>query len=160
MGADEARAWLALVNASQLLPVALDAQLQEDAQLTHFEFMVLGALNLVPDGTLRTSVLAARVHSTLPRLSKVITRMSGRGLVERAASTEDGRVIDVVLTREGRKALLLALPGHLDFVRSTVLERLTPDQMTALANALEPVVAQLTETTRFPWAGKAGIDYA
>lgn len=149
---DEARAWLALVNSSQLLPVALDAQLQEQADLTHFEFMALGALNVAPEQTLRTSELAASVYATLPRLSKVITRMVKRGLVERVACAEDGRATNIVLTREGRKALLLALPEHLEFVRSSVLEGLTPKQLTTLADALEPVVARLTVDSRFPWA--------
>lgn len=151
MNDDEARAWLALVNSSQLLPVALDAQLQERADLTHFEFMALSALNVAPDQTLRTSELAASVYATLPRLSKVITRMVQRGLVERVACTQDGRATNIVLTREGRKALLLALPGHLEFVRGAVLDGLTPQQLKTLADALEPVVARLTTDSRFPW---------
>src|SRR5690554_2800313 len=153
---DEARAWLALVNSSQLLPVALDAQLQEQAGLTHFEFMVLGALNVAPDQTLRTSELAASVYATLPRLSKVITRMVQRGLVERVACADDRRAANVILTRDGRKALLLALPGHLEFVRASVLDGLTPEQLKTLADALEPVVAQLTVDSRFPWAREGG----
>lgn len=148
---DESRAWLALVNSSQLLPVALDAQLQEQAGLTHFEFMVLSALNVAPERTLRTSELAASVYATLPRLSKVITRMVQRELVERVACTDDGRATNIVLTREGRKALLLALPEHVEFVRAAVLDGLTPSQLKALADALEPVVTRLTVDTRFPW---------
>lgn len=120
--------------------------------MTHFEFMVLGALNVAPDQTLRTSELAASVYATLPRLSKVLTRMVQRELVERVACAEDGRATNVVLTREGRKALLYALPEHLEFVRASVLEGLTPEQLTALADALEPVVARLTVDSRFPWA--------
>lgn len=154
---DEARAWLALVNSSQLLPVALDAQLQEQAGLTHFEFMVLGALNVASEQTLRTSELAAEVYATLPRLSKVITRMVQRELVERVACAEDGRATNVVLTRDGRKALLMALPGHLDFVRGAVLDGLTPQQLTALADALEPVVTRLTVDERFPWARESSV---
>ena len=78
--------------------------------------------------------------------------MVQRGLVERVACAEDGRATNIVITREGRKALLLALPDHLDFVRASVLDGLTPEQLKILADALEPVVAQLTVDSRFPWA--------
>ena len=148
----ESRAWLALVTTSQLLPAALDAQLQSEAGLTHFEFMVLGALNTAPDVTLRTSELAARTSSTLPRLSKVVTRLAERGMVERVPCPEDARATNVRITRPGRKALLLAMPGHLELVREAVIDRLTPAQLEALAEALEPVLEALEDDPRFPWA--------
>ncbi|TPX04371.1 MarR family transcriptional regulator, partial [Schumannella luteola] len=40
----ESAAWLALVSLLELLPSALDSQLQRDSELTHFEFAVLSML--------------------------------------------------------------------------------------------------------------------
>jgi len=145
----ESRAWLALIATSELLPAALDAQLQADAGMTHFEFMLLGSLNLAEEQTTRMKRLAEDVHSTLPRLSKAINRLEERGWVERFECVEDRRATNVRLTQAGRRAMILASPKHLDTVRRTVLDRLGPDQLTALAEALEPVVAGLDPHRRF-----------
>lgn len=149
MNDDESRAWLALVATSELLPAALDAQLQADAGMTHFEFMLLGLLNLAEDQTMRMKQLAEGAHSTLQRLSKAVTRLESRGWVERFECLEDRRATNVRLTQDGRRAMILATPGHLDTVRQAVLDRLNPRQLAALAEALEPVVAGLDPNRRF-----------
>lgn len=145
----ESRAWLALVATSELLPAALDAQLQVDAGMTHFEFMLLGLLNLNEDQTMRMKQLAEGAHSTLQRLSKAVDRLEARGWVERFPCVEDRRATNVRLTQDGRRAMILATPGHLDTVRHAVLDRMSPQQLVALAEALEPVVAGLDPNRRF-----------
>ncbi len=147
MDALEARAWLALVGTAELLPAALDAQLQADAQLTHFEFIALTALRTV--GPMRMTQLAAATNATLPRLSKVVSRLESRGIVERSGSEGDGRAVSVSLTGEGRRVLVHATPGHIAYVRQLVIDRLTPEQLEALATALEPVVEALDPQHRF-----------
>lgn len=143
----ESRAWLAIVGTAELLPAALDAELQADAQLTHFEFMALTALRR--EGGMRMTQLAAATNATLPRLSKVVSRLESRGLVERATGEGDGRAVSVSLTGDGRRALVRATPGHIAYVRRTVIDRLTPEQLEAVATALEPVVAALDPQHRF-----------
>jgi DNA-binding MarR family transcriptional regulator len=143
----ESRAWLALIGTAELLPAALDAQLQADAGMTHFEFMVLTSLR--QSGASRMTQLAAASNATLPRLSKVVTRLEARGLVERSSGGTDGRAVSVVLTGEGRRALVRATPGHIARVRELVIDRLTPEQLEAVASALEPVVEALDPHHRF-----------
>lgn len=143
MDARQSRAWLALVATCQLLPAALDAQLQADSDLTHFEFILLGRLNLAPEQTLRTKQLAEAASATLPHTSKAVTRLESRGFIERRACPEDGRATNVVLTQAGHRAMVLATPDHLALVRSLIIDDLTPAQLTALADALEPIVARL-----------------
>jgi DNA-binding MarR family transcriptional regulator len=143
----ESRAWLAIVGTAELLPAALDAQLQTDAQLTHFEFMVLTALRR--SGAMRMTQLAAATNATLPRLSKVASRLEARGLVERTTGTEDGRAVTLALTGDGRRALVRATPAHIARARELVIDRLTPEQLEAVASALEPVVAALDPQHRF-----------
>jgi len=145
----ESRAWLALVATSELLPAALDAQLQADSGMTHFEFMLLGLLNLADEQTMRMKRLADDAHSSLPRLSKAINRLEERGWVERFECVEDRRATNVRLTQDGRRSMILATPGHLDTVRRAVLDRLSRAQLVALADALEPVVAGLDPNQRF-----------
>lgn len=147
MTPQQSRAWLALISTAELLPAALDAQLQRDASLTHYEFILLSTLQR--SGAVRLSTLAAATNATLPRTSKVVGRLEKRGLVERTESTEDRRSILLKLTRQGRRQLVLATPDHFDTVHRLVLDRLTPEQLEQLADALEPVVEALDPQRRF-----------
>ncbi len=144
----ESRAWLALIGTAELLPAALDAQLQADSGITHFEFMVLSALTRSAGKRMRLTDLATATNATLPRMSKVAGRLEARGLIERAPSAADGRAVDLRLTPSGRRVLVRATPGHIALVRRLVIDRLTADQLAALADALEPVVAGLDPQRR------------
>ncbi|MGF6821975.1 DNA-binding MarR family transcriptional regulator [Microbacterium sp. ZKA21] len=147
MTAEQSRAWISLITTAELLPAALDAQLQRDAQLTHYEYMLLGTL--LRGGPLRLSDLAAATNATLPRASKVVSRLRERGLVEREGSAADRRSVEVRLTPEGRRRTVLATPGHFDTVHHLVLDHLSPAQLNALSDALAPIIAGLDPQHRF-----------
>lgn len=152
MTPQQSRAWLTLISTSELLPAALDAQLQRDASMTHYEFMLLSALQRT--GAMRLSDLAAVTNATLPRASKVVSRLQQRGLVKREESAHDKRSILLELTRQGRRQLVLATPGHFDTVHRLVLDRLTLEQLDQLADALEPVLDALDPQQRFGGLGR------
>ena len=143
----QSRAWLALISTAELLPAALDAQLQRDSALTHYEFILLTVLQR--SGTMRLSDLAAATNATLPRASKVVSRLRERGLLERVESERDRRSVEIGLTRDGRRHLVRATPAHLDLVHELVLDHLDDEQLEALASALEPVLAALDPQARF-----------
>ena len=130
----ESAAWLRLVRMLELVPPSLDAQLQRDAELTHFEFMVLSLLRFAADGTMQAKDLAASTNATLPRLSHVVSRLEQRGLVERAPCPTDRRATNVRLTDAGRRAVIRATSGHIDHVRRLVIDRLDRDELAALAS--------------------------
>jgi len=50
---EEQSAWLGLIAVVELLPGALDSQLQRDAGISHFEYMAMAMLSEAPDRTLR-----------------------------------------------------------------------------------------------------------
>jgi len=147
MTPQQSRAWLALVGTSELLPAALDAQLQRDSSMTHYEFILLTVLHR--GGSRRLSDLAAATNATLPRASKVVSRLQQRGLIEREENADDRRSVLLTLTSKGRRELVLATPGHFATAHRLVLDRLTDDQLDALADALEPVVEALDPQQRF-----------
>ncbi|MGW8482892.1 MarR family winged helix-turn-helix transcriptional regulator [Microbacterium sp. NPDC055903] len=147
MTAAQSRAWISLISTAELLPAALDAQLQRDAHLTHYEFMLLGTL--LRSGAMRLSDLAAATNATLPRASKVVSRLRERGLIERSESAVDRRTVEIRLTGEGRRQTVLATPGHFDTVHRLVLDHLSEEQLEALADALAPIVAGLDPQHRF-----------
>ena len=120
--------WAALATVLEWLPSALDAQLQRDAGLTHFEYGVLYALAHAPDHTLRMSVLAGYANSTLSRLSRAATRLERKDWLRRTADPADGRYTLAILTDLGLEKVEQATPGHAALVRRLVLEPLTQAQ--------------------------------
>ncbi|WP_114559241.1 MarR family winged helix-turn-helix transcriptional regulator [Desertihabitans aurantiacus] len=125
---DDLETWAALATLLEWLPVALDSQLQRDAQLTHFEYGVLYALAQAPERTLRMSVLAGYANSTLSRLSRAAARLGARGWLRRTPDPVDGRYTLAVLTDSGHAKVLDATPGHVQVVHRLVLDRLTGAQ--------------------------------
>lgn len=147
MSEQQSRAWIALISTAELLPAALDAQLQRDARLTHYEYVLLTVLQRI--GAMSLSDLATATNATLPRASKVVSRLRDRGLVERQESEHDRRAVQISLSPNGRRALVRATPGHLDTVHELVLDHLDDEQLEAVASALEPLVAALDPQARF-----------
>lgn len=125
---DDLATWSSLATVLEWLPPALDAQLQRDAGITHFEYGVLYALSRADDGALRMSVLADYANSTLSRLSRAAARLEGRGWLHREPDPADGRYTLAVLTDAGRAAVVAATPGHVATVHRLVLDRLTAAQ--------------------------------
>ncbi len=126
-----------------LLPAALDAQLQHDADLTHFAYFVLAMLSEAPDRSLRMTQLAMRSSSSPSRLSHTVARLEERGLVRRRRADEDGRGQVATLTSAGLEYLVKTAPGHVNEVRRLVFDGLGPDEVTELARVCERLLAKL-----------------
>jgi DNA-binding MarR family transcriptional regulator len=140
---DEQRSWVRFAAVLELLPAALDLQLTRDEHLTHFDYFTLAMLSETPDRTLRTSALAARTNATLPRLSRVLTRLEEAGFVARTPCPEDRRATNVTLTEAGWDKVVQAAPGHVEHVRSLVLDALTPAQIEQLGEISAALLTKL-----------------
>ena len=79
LDADEQQNWQAFAYVLTLLPAALEAQMQRDMSISHFDYLVLSALSMAPDRTLRMSAVAQYTGSTLSRLSNLVGRLEKRG---------------------------------------------------------------------------------
>jgi DNA-binding MarR family transcriptional regulator len=139
----ERAAWVRLVGVFELLPGALDSSLRRNNGLTRFEYFSLAMLSEDPQRTLRMTALATQTNSTLPRLSHVMRRLEDRGLVERIPSPEDGRATDVRLTTAGLALVQAAAPHHVANVRRLVIDALSPEQVTQLADISEAILRRL-----------------
>ncbi|SFR70555.1 transcriptional regulator, MarR family [Agromyces sp. CF514] len=139
----EATAWARLVAVSELLPTMLDAQLQRDVELTHFEYLVLSVLAASPEQTSRMTRLASQTNATLPRLSHVARRLDEKGLLERFPCPQDKRATNARITSEGLAVLDRAAPGHVATVRSNVLDALEPAELDQLAAISSRILARL-----------------
>jgi DNA-binding MarR family transcriptional regulator len=142
---DELATWSSVATLLEWMPAALDAQLQRDAGMAHFEFGILFALSRAEAGTLRMSTLAAHANSSLSRLSRAVARHERRGWVRREPDPADGRFTLAILTDAVREAAREAEPGHVALVRRLVFDALTPEQASALGEACRLVTARIDE---------------
>ncbi len=139
----EKSAWLALTALLTKLPGALDAQLERDAGLTFFEYMVLGMLAEAPDERLRMSELAAATNGSLSRLSHVARRMEAAGLVTREADPSDRRATVALLPPAGGARVERAAPGHVAHARELVVDAASPEDLATFGRVGEQIVARI-----------------
>jgi DNA-binding MarR family transcriptional regulator len=135
---DEMRAWRGLVEAFTAVQARLLVDLQQHG-LDDGDYGVLVNLSEAPGAAMRMCDLAAALHLSPSGLTRRIDSMVRRGLVSRAASTEDRRVTLAVLTPDGRSAIERAAPDHVDGVRRYFLDHLDRDAIRHLGDAMAAV---------------------
>jgi DNA-binding MarR family transcriptional regulator len=141
MNDDEELVWRSLMRLVFRLPRALGEDLQRTCGLSSTEYSVLMHLSESPDGQLSMSELAERTSLSPSRISRVITDMARRGLVDRRPGSVDGRTAIATVTRVGAATLRRAWPHHLRSVRERAFDRLTPEEVRTLG----PILARLAD---------------
>jgi DNA-binding MarR family transcriptional regulator len=140
LSAEEQRAWLAWLGATELLMGSLDAQLQRDAGIPHAYYAILAQLSHAPDRRLRMSDLASVVNASPSRLSHAVGKLEDRGWVTRSPSTCDKRSTMCTLTDAGFDVLAEQAPGHVEAVRKHLFDALTPEQVGQLEQICNAVL--------------------
>jgi DNA-binding MarR family transcriptional regulator len=138
---EQQAAWRPFIALLLRLPAALDAELQKDAGITQFDYLVLSSLSEAPNRALRMSELAATASSSLSRLSHVVSRLEAKGWVRREPCAADGRFINAVLTDEGWQKVVATAPGHVIAVRELLVNALTKEEFEQLGAISEKVLA-------------------
>lgn len=128
----EQQTWRSFLAATHCLFEQVNDQLQREAGIPHTYYEILVHLSEARHRALRMSELAERTLSSRSRLSHAVTRLEAQGWVERANCPEDKRGQLAALTPAGLAALKKAAPGHVDQVRATLFDALTPTQVTQL----------------------------
>ena len=126
-------AWIRFAAVLELLPRALDAQLERDEHLTHYDYYCLAMLSEAPGRTLRMTALASMTNATLPRLSRVMNRLEDAGFVRREPCPGDRRATNLVLTDNGWNKVVRAAPGHVRTVRRLAIDTLDEEQVEQLS---------------------------
>jgi DNA-binding MarR family transcriptional regulator len=145
LDAREARAWRAMQMMQMRLDGELARQLAAESGLSYQDYTVLVALTAQPEGRMRAFELGALLGWEKSRLSHHVQRMAERGLVKKEKCASDRRGSYVSVTAAGRKEIEAAAPGHVTAVRQLFVDRLTPDQLDAIADAAELVIAGFDE---------------
>jgi DNA-binding MarR family transcriptional regulator len=135
----EERAWQAFLDAQAALLRQLEAELVEKEDMTLAEFDVLIQLGVAPGGRLRMTELSERVRLSRSGLTRLVDRLVRGGLVKRGRCASDRRGTFAILTPAGTARLRHARPVHLRGIRQHFGKRLSAAQLSAVAEALEPL---------------------
>ena len=146
LNAEEQAMWRSYIESTQMLMDRLDQELQRDSGMPHTYYEVLVRLSEVPDRRLRMSALADRSMSSRSRLSHAVARLEENGWVRREICATDRRGQLAVLTDAGFAALAAAAPGHVEGVRTHLLDSLTTEQVRQLAEICKVIAERLRES--------------
>ena len=138
----EMRAWRSLLRAHSRLVARLDADLQASQGMSASDYGVLVQLSEEEGGRMRMSELADRLLLSPSGLTRRLDGLVSAGLVERRRCPTDRRGAYAVLTAAGWERLEGAAPDHVEQVRRYFVDRLSREQLAALADALDEVAAQ------------------
>lgn len=105
----ETEAFLSVLRTSALLEHALGKALKPFG-LTHTQYNVLRILRGAGEGGLCGREVGERLVSPVPDVSRLLDRMTERGLVARSPDPEDGRQVRATLTARGLDLLERATP--------------------------------------------------
>jgi DNA-binding MarR family transcriptional regulator len=147
---DQQTSWHAVASMTANLRWALECQLERDADLSFNEYHTLARLSEGPDHTLRMSDLAVVTDASLSRLSHLMKRLEGRGLVRRQADPKDGRFTNAILTDAGYAKLVASAPAHVEAVRSFFVDELSAAELAEMREVSERVVVRIESTSGSP----------
>lgn len=133
----EMRAWRAFLTASTLLSSTLNQEMEAALGISMHEYEILVRLSESPRQSMRMSTLADDVAHSRSRLTHTVRRLERDGYVERFSCPVDGRGVNCRLTETGAAFLDEAAPIHLAGVRRHLIDKLSSEQLTSLAEILE-----------------------
>lgn len=136
-------AWEALFRAQ----MAVDRALRESSiwdDLLENEYNVLHTLSRSPEG-MRMIDLTADVLITKAGLSRLITRMEERGLIQRTTDPHDGRAQRLQLTADGAAKQRRIGRAHARQIADEIGRRLDSEQLTLIRDSCAVLVQSMTE---------------
>ena len=116
--------------------------LKATAELTPNQYNVLRILRGSDPARLACSDIADRMIARDPDITRLIDRLSRRGLVARVRGRQDRRVVEVAITDKGR-AVLRGLDAHVDRMPKAMLGHLGAKKLAQLGQLLEDVISDL-----------------
>ena len=139
-------AWSGYQRMRARLAGRLGRELARETGLSEADLEILSHLADTPDAPVRALALRGGLEWEKSRLSHQVRRMEQRGLVAREVCLEDGRSTVIRVTDEGRRLAERGRRVHADAVRRYVCAALTPEQLDALGEIADAVLAGLDES--------------
>jgi DNA-binding MarR family transcriptional regulator len=133
---------LGLLIASARIVEPWEKFLKADANLTNNQYNVLRILRGSHPTRLACSDIATRMIARDPDITRLVDRLSRRGLVGRVRGRHDRRVVEVAITDKGRE-VLKSLDQHVNRMPKAVLGHLGARKLKQLGQLLEHVIGGL-----------------
>ena len=114
---------------------AVEQRLEDESGLSAQWFEVLIRLARTPGNRLRMSDLAAQTSLSASGLTRCVDRLEAAGFVLREACPSDRRSTYAVLTPEGERRIMVALPLHVRHAVELINEVFSADELNTF-NAL------------------------
>lgn len=141
---EQQQVWRAFLLGTTLLLDRIDEDLRTEFDIAAVEYEILVRLSEA-DGRLRMARLAASLAHSRSRVTHTVKRMEAAGLVVRENSPDDGRGVVCVLTDAGRRLLGTAAPSHVETVRRSLIDLVSPADLAALGRVMNAVSDELIE---------------
>lgn len=142
-GLDPLRAAGSLIRLVRLLDQRIDACGRDDG----LRLAELGVLAEISRGTELPSAVARAARLDPARVTRIVERLVGLGLVTRGSSTRDRRHLPLAVTPRGQERVELAR-ADIRETMAALLDGLTAKERAALALAVEGVQRVLAEGPR------------
>ena len=136
-----------LLRRCQQIAVAIFLQECEALDLTPLQYVVLGALE--SGGEMDQNRLGGLTALDRTTVGTVLSKLAGRGLVERRRSDTDKRFNAITLTDDGRALLARAVPAVAD-AQARILAPLAPDDRDRFLHYLQQVADGNNQESRAP----------
>jgi DNA-binding MarR family transcriptional regulator len=140
-GGEPPPGWLPFLRAHARLTRRLDEELRRDHGLSLNEYEVLLQLWLSGEGRMRRVDLAEHLLITQGGVTRMLAGLEREGLVSRAASPDDARVVFACITEQGTAQLEAARADHLATVRELFAAPLTAAELEQLDRLLSRIGA-------------------
>ena len=129
-----AEAFLGLIRAGHVLADRLTSELEAEHGISLRAFEVLLFLAVfAPEGRLRMTELTERAPLSQSRVSRLVTDLEARGLVQRSPAETDGRGITVSITSKGITKFKEAQETHLTGLEGLLFSHLSDTDIRRLA---------------------------
>lgn len=133
--------WEAVQAMNERIEAELGRRLGSGSQLSCTDYKVLAALTSAPGERMRLFELVESLGWEKSRVSHQVSRMTERGLLEKARCPNDRRGAYVGPTDHARAAMAEAEPAYTNAVQQLLGETLTQAQLAALGDAAAAVLA-------------------
>ncbi|MCH4160780.1 MAG: MarR family transcriptional regulator [Bifidobacterium sp.] len=139
---------LLLAGVSELLPAILNSQLQQHVGITQFEYFALSQLQQSDEHKLRLKDLAACTNTSMPRMSRIASRLEDLGFVKRLKLHGPGRAVEIQVTDQGLECVRKATPVLSMTMEKQVLHSLSDAQLKELMEICTIMLADMHPGTK------------
>jgi DNA-binding MarR family transcriptional regulator len=126
-------AWMGFLRAHAAITKGLDADLIANVGIPLSAFEVLFAIVNADEGYLRMSDVAEKAMLSPSRVSRLVTELEQRELLERKTCESDSRVVYAAITDRGRALITEIEELHFEGIERRFFSALDADEISQLA---------------------------